>query len=154
MFKWIKNQAEGTKNTAKKLTDYDTIKGFAQDTAEIAGKVLSPKEAIKNARTETFAEAQKRQGVNDVDLMLIYKNFAWITVISLGFSILCFTLATYFLFHGNFMQGLAGIAFMLYSLAQAFKYSFRAYQIKHKNLCSVQRWWDSASEWIPNPFAN
>lgn len=154
MFTWIKNKVINTKNDlgdfGKKLTGSEQIKESAKEIKEMAGTILSPKEQIKLAKVENFNQAMKRMSVNEAEIIQNYKNFTYVVYISLAFVIMGFLLAIYKLFIVRDLISLVPIcAFLLLSLANAFKYSFRAYQIKHQNLCSIKEWWNNANEWIP-----
>lgn len=149
---WIANRSTSVVNSAKKFTAYEDTKQFSTATKEIASTLLSPKKAIANARHESFKEAMKRLGVNEDDLKMNYRNFAWLCYISLGFAVFLLTLATYSFMHASLLQALAGLSIATFCLASAFKYSFRAFQIKHQNLCDVKTWYGRKHDWLPNPF--
>jgi intracellular multiplication protein IcmV len=113
-------------------------------------KALSPKEQIKNSKNETFEDAMARLNVTEKDLENNYKNFSRITYISIFLTILLFILANYFLFFEHIIiKALSTIVVMFLSLTYSFKFSFRAFQIKHRELCDVKKWWESSSEWLP-----
>jgi intracellular multiplication protein IcmV len=156
MFKWLrgkmKNGVTGTVDTSKKLVGYENSRAFAADTITIAKQLLNPQHSISRARTETFAEAQARLKVTDEDLVRNLRNFAWISLISLAFALFLAAIVVGSIVFGNFFQTFVGFSIMLLCLANAFKYSFRAFQIKHKNLCGVDLWLKSKCEWIPNPL--
>lgn len=149
---WFGKKSSALTDKAKKFTGYEDTKKFSTDTKEIAGTLLSPKKAIASARNETFNEAMKRLGVNEEDLKMNYRNFAWLCWISLAFAVFLISLATYCVTQGSSLQGLAGLSIASFCLASAFKYSFRAFQIRHQNLCSVKTWYERKPDWLPNPF--
>lgn len=149
---WFINRSTAVVDKAKKFAGYEDIRKLSTQSKEIAGTVLSPKRAIACARNETFQEAIKRLGVNESDLEKNYRNFAWLCWISLGFAIFLLSLAAYCLAQLNFLQALAGLSIASFCLASAFKFSFRAFQIRHQNLCSVKTWYERKSEWLPNPL--
>ena len=149
---WIGKRSAALADTTKKFTGYEHTKKFSTETKEIASTLLSPKKAIANARHESFKEAMKRLGVNEDDLKMNYRNFAWLCYISLGFAVFLLTLATYSFMKADLLQALAGLSISTFCLASAFKYSFRAFQIKHQNLCDVKTWYGRKHDWLPNPF--
>lgn len=149
---WFSSRSTAVADKAKKFAGYEDIRKLSTETKEIAGTVLSPKKAIASARKESFKEAMKRLGVTEADLEKNYKNFAWLCWISLGFAVFLLSLATYCFVQFNLLQAFAGLSIASYCIASAFKFSFRAFQIRHQNLCSVKTWYDRKSEWLPNPF--
>lgn len=149
---WFSNRSTAVVDKAKKFAGYEDIRKLSTETKEFAGVVLSPKKAIASARMETFKGAMKRLRVTESDLKKNYKNFAWLCWISLGFAVFLVSLATYCFLHANLLQGLAGLSIASFCLASAFKYSFRAFQIRHQNLCSVKTWYERKPDWLPNPF--
>lgn len=148
---WFSKRGEAVADKTKKFIGYEATKNFATDTKEIAATVLSPKKAIANARNETFKQAMARLGVTEKDLERNYQNFACLCWISLGFTAFLVTLAIYSFMQADILQALAGISIASFCLASAFKFSFRAFQIRHQNLCSVKTWYERKSEWLPNP---
>lgn len=149
---WFSIRSTAVVDKAKKFAGYEDIRKLSTETKEFAGVVLSPKKAIASARKETFREAMKRLGVTEDDIKRNYKNFAWLCWISLAFTVFLLSLAVYCLLQTNFLQGLAGLSIASFCLASAFKYSFRAFQIRHQNLCSVKTWYERKPDWLPNPF--
>jgi len=149
---WIGSKSTAVVDKAKKFAGYEDIRKLSTQSKEIAGTVLSPKRAIACARNETFQEAMKRLGVTESDLEKNYRNFALLCWISLGFAVFLLSLATYCLAQLNFLQALAGLSIASFCLASAFKFSFRAFQIRHQNLCGVKTWCERKSEWLPNPL--
>lgn len=154
MFKWVKkgskNISENVVDAGKNLVGTESIASATNEIKKMAGSVLSPREAIKNARKETFKEAMVRQKISDVDLVHIYKNYTIIFYINIAFSVLLFLLLIYKLFFKQeVLMSVSLLVFLGFCLVNAFKYSFRTFQIKHQKLCSVQEWWDRPNEWFP-----
>jgi hypothetical protein len=155
MFNWLK---KGIKNTSEKIVDNgkklfgsETIVETSIEIKNMAKKTLSPKEAIKNAKKETFIEAIKRQKITDLELLQIYKNYVTIFYISIGFAIFLFIFLIYKLFIKNeILDSISVLVFFIFCLVNAFKYSFRSFQIKHQKLCAVKEWWDRPNEWFPS----
>lgn len=154
MLKWMQEKVskskDGLKDTTKKLSGYEQIEENAKEIKGMAQTVLTPSEHIKNAKKESFNKAMQRLSVNELQLIQNYRNFAYIVYISLTFSLICFLAVLYKLFIvRSIMDAIPVLAIMLFCLANSFKYSFRAFQIKHQRLCSVQEWWNRSGEWIP-----
>jgi intracellular multiplication protein IcmV len=151
MFGWIKKKGNDTATFGKKVVGTEEIKKSFEQAADMAKVVLSPKQQIENAKTESFVDAKKRLNVTDKDLMRNYKNYAYCFYISLIFSLLCFFFLIYNLFINQaIMSSLATLAIFCLCGVNCFKFSFRAFQIKHQKLCSVNEWWQRSQEWFPN----
>jgi hypothetical protein len=154
MFKWIRekisNTGKSTLDVSKKLTGFEDISKNTVEMKKMAQTVLLPTETIKNSRKETFKEAMQRQGVNDIDLVKVYHNYALIFYASIGFSLFCLLFTFYKLFiKSDVFSAFSMVVIMSFCLANAFKFSFRAFQIKHQKLCSVNEWWNRSDEWFP-----
>lgn len=154
MFKWIKNKVgssiNNTKLTSEKLIGVDRIKESSNEIKNMSKHILTPNELIKNAKVESFSEAMKRLGVKDDNLILNYKNFTYICYSSLFFSLVSFSFIFYQLFiKQSLLSSIPGFAILIFCLANAFKFSFRAFQIKHQKLCTVKEWYERTEEWIP-----
>ena len=102
MFGWLKNGTKnisaGVSDSGKKLLGTEEIISTSKDIQSMAKNILSPKDAIKNARKETFKEAMNRQEVSDFELMQIYRNYTISCYISLVFSVIMFCFIIYNLF--------------------------------------------------------
>lgn len=154
MFNWLKkgtkNVSENVVDSGKNLLGTESIVEAGNEIKGMAKKILSPKDMIKNAKKETFKEAQSRQKVNEFELIQIYKNYVYIFYISIAFASVLFTFLIYKLFFKQeIITSLSLLVFFVFCLASAFKYSFRSFQIKHQKLCSVQEWWNRPNEWFP-----
>jgi len=150
IFNWAKKKGENAKDFGEKIVGAEDIKGSYSDISKMAKILLSPKDAIENARKETFLQAKERLKVNDIQIKLNYKNMVYGFYISFAFSIFCFFSMLYNLFiHKSILSSLTMLAIFAMCLANSFKYSFRAFQIKHQKLCSVNEWWERAGEWFP-----
>lgn len=150
MFGWFKKKTENLGEYGKKVTNMEEIKKNSDDIMDLAGKYLSPKKIIENAKVETFEEAQKRLKVTDGEINQVYKNYAISFYISFAFTCFCFLGFIYYAFFmQQIMASLSMIAILLLCAINAFKFSFRAFQIKHKKLCSVHDWWERSYEWFP-----
>lgn len=147
---WLKRKGKDSVDYAKDNVNYKEVRQTGENIKDMATVILSPKETIKHARQETFQEAKIRLGVSDFDLIQNYRNYAYICYISLFFTAICFigTLYNLFVKHSLF-SAIVMLSIMSLCLANSFKYSFRAFQIKHQKLCSVKEWWERATEWLP-----
>ena len=155
MFKWLKKSTKAVStnvvDTGKDLLGSNTIAQAGNEIKIMAETILSPKETIKNAKTETFKEAMIRKNVSEVDLVLIYKNYTYIFYISITFAVLLLVPLFYKLFYRHeVFTSITLLIFFIFCMANAFKYSFRAFQIKHRKLCNVNEWWERAGEWFPS----
>lgn len=154
MFKWVKS---GTKNVSENIVDggksllgTESIAEASYEIKNMAKKVLSPKDMLKNAKKETFKDAIFRQGVSEVDLMQIYKNYTYVFYSSVLFAVILFAFLIYKLFFKHeILISVSLLVFFVFCLANAFKFSFRSFQIKHQKLCGVKEWWDRPNEWFP-----
>jgi hypothetical protein len=151
---WFAKRGQALTYKTKKVVGYEATKQFTSETKEIAVTLLSPKKALHEARSESFSEAVKRLGVTEDDLKRNYRNFAWLCWISVAFAVFSLSIGLSFLIHAhaNFFQGAAAVSIGSFCLANGFKFSFRAFQIRHQNLCEVKTWLQSKTEWLPNPF--
>ena len=149
-FNWLKEKGKGAAGYGKKIADIDNVQKNAKDIGGLAGKLLNPKKIIENSRKETFIEAKNRLSVSDVEIIQNYKNQVYSFYISMFFALICFVGILYNLFALRSILGaLSMLSVLAICLANSFRFSFRAFQIKHQKLCSVKEWWDRASEWFP-----
>lgn len=147
---WFKKKGKDSVEYGKENINYKELSGTAKEIKSMAKVVLSPTEQIKNAKKENFQTAKERLRITDIDLIQVYRNYALICYISLLFTLVCFFGILYNLFIlKSIINSLSMLSIMLLCLANSFKFSFRAFQIKHQKLCSVKEWWDRASEWLP-----
>lgn len=150
VFDWTKKTGSNAKDYAKKLVGAEDIKNSSSHIIKTAKVLLNPNHAIKNAKKETFLQAKERLNVTDIDIIRNYKNMVYGFYISFGFSILCLLGVLHSLFiRMSIFSAFSMLAIMGVCLANSFRFSFRAFQIKHQKLCSAKEWWDRASEWFP-----
>ena len=148
MFVWIKKKGLNSVDYGKKVIATDEIKKNASDIKDMASILLKP---TKSTKTETFTDAKKRLNINDIELIKIYKNYVYSFYVSLGFGFICFALLMKYLFmDNNIMGGIATLSILCICLANSFRFSFRAFQIKHQKLCTVKEWFDRGNEWFPS----
>lgn len=109
---------------------------------------LKPTNNVDN--DETYEDALKRLEVTDKDVLQNYKNFVYSLYISMAFSLFCFIGALGELFiKKEFLIGVSFLVFMVLCLINAFRFSYRALQIKRKEFCSAKEWWESPNDWFP-----
>lgn len=150
LFDWTKRKSKENLDYGKKIIGTEQISETSTYIRQTARKVLSPKEEIQNAKKETFIEAKQRLGVSDADIITNYRNMVYAFYVAFLFSLLCFGIVIYNLFIAiNLLGALSSLAILLVCLSNCFKFSFRAFQIKHQKLCSVNDWWQRATEWFP-----
>ena len=148
MFGWIKKKGLSSVDYGKKVIAADEIKKNATDIKDMASILLKP---TKSTKVETFNDAKKRLNVNDIELIQVYKNYVYSFYVSLVFGIISFTLLMKYLFmDNNIMGGIATLSILCICLANSFRFSFRAFQIKHQKLCTVKEWFDRGNEWFPS----
>lgn len=151
MFGWIKGKKDSGVDYGKKVIGAEAIKETNKAVVDMAKEYLSPKKMIENSRQETFEEARRRLGASDADLIQNYKNFALSFYISLFFAFACFIGFLYYIFIAKLIvASLAMLSIMSVCVVNSFRFSFRAFQIKHRKLCSVKDWWDRAGDWFPS----
>jgi hypothetical protein len=146
LFSWGKKVTKTNVDAGKKIVGSEDIKKNAEFIKEMASKLTS----TKTNKTETFLDAKNRLKISDIDIAQNYKNQVYSFYVSLVCAILCFLGIIYNLFIvAKIMPALSMLAIMSVCLANSFRFSFRAFQIKHQKLCSTKEWWDRASEWFP-----
>lgn len=91
---------------------------------------------------ETFEQAMERQGVTEEDIQSAQKNYYNYAILFVIISCLAVLFGFYLLFmHGTFAGWLLSFAAAALFLAQAFKFHFWYFQIKHRKLgCTFQEW--------------
>jgi hypothetical protein len=150
IFDWAKRKGAENANYAKKIVGTEDVKATSKEIMKMAKIVLNPKHAIENSKKETFLQAKERLKVTDAQIAQNYKNMVYSFYIAFGFSMLCFMGVLYSLFiKTSILSAFSMLAIFLMCLANSFKFSFRAFQIKHQKLVSVKEWWNRAGEWFP-----
>lgn len=150
MFEKIKKSGRNSFEWGKKILNKDDIEQSFNEIKDMYDTVLSPKKQIKNAKQETFTDARRRLNINDLDLLKTYKNYVYCFYLSILFVFICLGLLFYYLFFKQaIIPSIAMLSFVLFSLSNAFRFSFRTFQIRHQKLCSVKEWWDRSEEWFP-----
>jgi len=97
----------------------------------------------KEVNPETFAQAQVRMGVSDEDLKHKEQNFLFYSYLFVFCAVLTLFYTIYLIVHHHALLGFClGLSVVAVFLAQAFRFNFWAFQIKHKKLgCTAQEWW-------------
>ena len=150
MFGWIKNKGSETVDYAKKVVGTEELAKNAQDISSMSKRLLTPSFMIKNSRQETFEEAKRRLGVDDIHIKAVYKNYVTNFYIFIVYVVLCLITFGYaVLISQSVIQAMASISIGLLCLMNAFRFSFRSFQIKHRSLCAVRDWYDRPNEWFP-----
>lgn len=149
MINWIKSLGKRTTDYTAKVVNVEEIKSNASFLKEAGTTLLLPGKTIKNARVETFDEAVRRQGLNDGHLTQVHFNYSASFYVSAFFGAVCIALFANALVAGSVMYSLSTLAIFLVCLANAFRFSFRTFQIRHKRLCSVSEWFARKNEWFP-----
>lgn len=137
---------------SKKFLGTEHLDKSHNEIKNMASVYLSPNKEIKSARVENFKQAMERNGTTPKQLENIYKNY----LISFYIAISAFSFLIIFAFYqawvGNgFISALACLSIALLSLANAFKFSFRCFQIKYQKLCSIKDYLNN-KEFFPFPL--
>lgn len=137
---------------SKKFLGTEHIEKSHSEIKNMASVYLSPNKEIKNARVENFKQALERNGTTPKQLENIYKNYLlsfYIAICAFSFLII---FAFYQIMAGNgIISALACLSIALLSLANAFKFSFRCFQIKYQKLCSIKDYLNN-KEFFPFPL--
>lgn len=144
-----------TKNLAGKVVDVRVDKWLSVDyLKETSGYIKSIIEDVaipKRARySETFDEAVRRLSLTEEDLQKQKQDF---TRLFYFFVILSFTIVSYGLYlaiKGSFVPALIAFCLSFYSFAQAFRFHFWLFQLKHRKLgCTLKEWFNSSVQSEP-----
>lgn len=102
-------------------------------------EVSTPRQA---EYTETFEEAMQRLKLNEKQIKARAKLYFYYVLFFLILSVSDFLYGFYLLFHhGAFLGLVLAFAVCALLLAQAFKYHFWYFQIKHRKLgCTLKEW--------------
>lgn len=96
----------------------------------------------KPQREETYEQALARQNISEAEVQETGKTYYFYSLIFFGFAIASFLSSFYFLFYDKTFSGwLLALAVSALLGAQAFRYNFWAFQIKHRKLgCTFEEW--------------
>jgi len=150
MLNWVRARLAKGQSFSKSVSNAEEIKKHSAGIADLATSLMSPKKILKNAKVETFEAAQNRLMVTEGEILQVYKNYVISFYISFFCACVCFVGFLYYAFFmTSIIPALSMMAIFTLCIINAFRFSFRAFQIKHKKLCSVNEWWESASDWFP-----
>lgn len=136
---FFKRRGKSIKKGFQDNINYEELKSTTGLIKDMAGQAFSPRQQIENAKIENFEAAIKARGLTDFDLISIHKNYTIICYVSLFFCAVCLIFLVYsMLTTFSLLTCLSLISIFAVCLANAFKFSFRAFQIKHRKLCSVK----------------
>ncbi|WP_324810367.1 hypothetical protein [Ralstonia pickettii] len=107
------------------------------------------KKVKANARVETYEQAKIRLNVNEADIDKNYRMAWFMTLFAFGFFILFVVLGILNLIDNHYMSGLMFLSFSTIHLANTVSYSFRAYRMKFRKLCSFSEFMNDRENWIP-----
>lgn len=149
MFKYVAKKGNNLKDYSKEVAQVDRIVEESKEIKNMAKQVFNYKEKIKDAKVENFKEAKERMGLSDVDILESLYSMTKMFYISFYISIPVFCLMIYFVATLELMSAGITLAVLGILLANCFKFSFRAFQIRKKSLCPVSDWLAAKKEWLP-----
>jgi len=124
-----------------KWVGYEDLKSGAQNLGGFIQDRFSPE---KPTRLETFNEACERLELQNEDLNKKMMEFKGLFVFFLFVATFLFGYAVYMATEKAYAATLISFSLTIYALSMSFRYSFWAFQLKHKKLgCSVREWFDS-----------
>jgi intracellular multiplication protein IcmV len=118
---------------------YDTLKTSSLGLWVILKDLFTVAEP---ARQETFEVALKRLNLTEEDLKKSARFYTILTAIFVVLGSISFLFCFYFLFYHQTLSGcMLAIATAAVFFAQAFRYHFWLFQIKHRKLgCTLEEW--------------
>lgn len=147
--KIIAKQKDKIIDYTKKVTSFDNVAENFNDIKDLYSSLAIPKKN-SNEQTKKFEDFVIQNKLTTLDLSQMYFNYSINFFISFVFGIICLIMAVYLaIVKLSFLPFLASISIFLICLTNAFRFSFWAFRIKHKKLCSVSDWWQSSEQWIP-----
>lgn len=122
-----------------KWVGYEQIKRNSTDLLDDAKTIFIAEQADHK---ETFEEALKRLNLSEAELQARAVEFRRLMLLFLILAGLVFGYSFYIGFmYKNVAGFFMGIAVTIFALANAFRYHFWLYQIKHKKLgCTLREW--------------
>lgn len=147
--KFLDNKKEQIKNTAKSIFNVKEFGMMNKDIKNILSD-LSVENQIKNSRIDIFEDVVKKENLTSIDLQIIKRNLMIMFYLVFSGLIYClFTLIYGIVNKHNIFTLMPVFGFGMIFLSLSFKYSFRHYQQKIKELCGVDKWFKDVSQWIP-----
>jgi len=148
-FKKDRSVKEKKEGYFSRIIGFKRIGSNVDSIKTIASYTLSPARRISEAKVETFDEAVKRHNVSDHDIAKILRNFNINFLVFLFFFSACLLGSVYNLNEGNKLSAIAMISIAFICFTLCVKFSFRAYQIRIRELCDFKKWFENKREWIP-----
>lgn len=146
----IKNGVFTTKDTVKKVLNYEEAKDNWKTIKDMSNKMLKPTSTEQKGVQKTFHETVFEQGLTQADLNQIYFNYAVSFYISALFAVICLISGMYSaFFNSSFIGFILGLSIFSVCLASMFRFSFNSFKVRHQKFCSIQDWWNNSSQWFP-----
>lgn len=136
----ISSMFSGAKRVAGNAVGIRHIKQQHNYIGRLAKVAFVPEHKRREVYQETFEEAIKRNGTTPDEINKIHRNYTIIFYTQFIYSLILLGFASKYAAENSIVGVLSSLSIMLITLALCFKYSFRAYQIKERNLCSVNEW--------------
>lgn len=117
-------------------------KSLSNGTKAIWGVIKDTITPDKPQRQETFEQAMQRFKLTETDIQKQSKDYFFYSISFVLLAAFSFMASFYFLFiHKTFAGLLLGFAVTALFLAQAFRFNFWHFQIKHRKLgCTFDEW--------------
>ena len=119
----------------KQVVAYDEVKKNHDTHIGIMKKLFTPK---KSTRIETFEIAKQRLKLTEQDIKNTYSTFFMVWFISVLFLILSVAMQAIYLYQGAYLGALSLIGLEAVLCAVILDKQFRLFQIRNRNLCSLQ----------------
>lgn len=132
MFKKIFTKLTGK---TKQVIAYDEVKKNHDTHIGIMKSLFTPK---KSTRTETFEIAKQRLQLTEQDIKNTYSTLYFIWFISVLFLILSASMQIIYLYQDAYLGAMSLIGLEALLCALILDKQFRMFQIRNRNLCSLQ----------------
>lgn len=120
----------------------DNIKTSTRNLTNLAKPYFIPAEA--KHEDETFVQAMQRLNLTEDILQKKLKDFSRLLITYSSIALACLLYTIYLAFAGSFGNFLLALVVCFLALAQAFRFHFWIFQIKHKKLgCTISEWYHS-----------
>lgn len=144
----LKNVADSSVDATKKVVGYEDAKQLFNVIKDMAAVSLNPFRKIES-RNETFEQAMIRFKCTESDIAEAFKMCKVNFYVNAALASLLIVYCFYMLFAVQAVfPALGALAITFMNFALMFKYSFRAYQIKHRKLCPISEYLKNSNEWI------
>lgn len=137
---------KSSKKTASRLVDVRVDKwvslDYLSETADNFKVILLDSVIPKKATySETFEEAMNRLELTEADLVQRQKEFSQLFYFFISLSIVIMSYGLFLAFTSTMVAALIAFCLSIYTLAQAFRFHFWLFQLKHRKLgCSIKEW--------------